>query len=87
MQREVALPVASVHVLNRAKDPVTKRHKYPQVINDFSEALAHGGGPCGVSGATAYYSGWNMLTPTLKHDMFWSSTDVLEDAWLANHDP
>mmetsp|Transcript_7518 Transcript_7518/g.10570 ORF Transcript_7518/g.10570 Transcript_7518/m.10570 type:complete len:218 (+) Transcript_7518:2-655(+) len=48
---QVALPVASVHVLNRAKDPVTKRHKYPQVINDFSEALAHGGGPCGVSGA------------------------------------
>jgi hypothetical protein len=35
-----ALPDATMHVYNRAKDPATKRYKYPQVINDFSEALA-----------------------------------------------
>lgn len=35
-----ALPNASMHVFNRLKDPATKRYKYAQVTNDFSEALA-----------------------------------------------
>mmetsp|Transcript_34865 Transcript_34865/g.81477 ORF Transcript_34865/g.81477 Transcript_34865/m.81477 type:complete len:483 (-) Transcript_34865:72-1520(-) len=47
---EVAVPGASAQVLNRAKDPVTKRHKYTQLVNDFSEALAAGGGPLAKGG-------------------------------------
>eukprot|EP00927_Polykrikos_kofoidii_P017032 TRINITY_DN17730_c0_g1_i1.p1 TRINITY_DN17730_c0_g1~~TRINITY_DN17730_c0_g1_i1.p1 ORF type:complete len:409 (+),score=70.95 TRINITY_DN17730_c0_g1_i1:73-1227(+) len=39
---EEALPSATFHVYNRAKDPTTKRYKYTQLVNDFSEALAKG---------------------------------------------
>lgn len=34
-----ALPHADMHVFNRSKDPETKRYKYPQLSNDFTEAL------------------------------------------------
>lgn len=36
------LPAADMQVLNRVKDSATKRYKYAQVTNDFSEALASG---------------------------------------------
>jgi len=39
-----ALPKAALHVFNRSKDPATKRYKYAQLSNDFSEALACGRG-------------------------------------------
>jgi len=39
--RSVA-PKAKIQVHNRAKDPTTKRSKFPQLLNDFSEALAAG---------------------------------------------
>lgn len=39
-----ALPKAAMHVFNRSKDPATKRYKYAQLVNDFSEALACGRG-------------------------------------------
>lgn len=39
-----ALPGVPLLVYNRAKDPRTKHYKYPQVSNDFAEALASGRG-------------------------------------------
>lgn len=45
-------PEAETFVLNRAKDPHTKRYKYPQLANGFSESLASG---CRISGLE--YSG------------------------------
>lgn len=50
-----ALPEATMHVFNRAKDPTTKRYKYAQVVNDFTEALVSGRGLhlCSHAGAAA----------------------------------
>jgi len=45
-----AFPRASLQVYNRAKDPETKRHKYPQIRNDFCESLALGRGFDNISG-------------------------------------
>lgn len=41
---KAALPEATMYVLNRAKDQATKRYRYPQVVNDFTEALVSGHG-------------------------------------------
>mmetsp|Transcript_29842 Transcript_29842/g.36571 ORF Transcript_29842/g.36571 Transcript_29842/m.36571 type:complete len:372 (+) Transcript_29842:58-1173(+) len=40
-----AFPEASTSVYNRAKDPGTKRYKFPQLFNDFSLSLTKG---CGL---------------------------------------
>lgn len=40
-----AFPEASIRVYNRAKDPGTKRYKFPQLFNDFSLSLTKG---CGL---------------------------------------
>lgn len=40
-----AFPAASTRVYNRAKDPNTKRYKFPQLFNDFSLSLTKG---CGL---------------------------------------
>ncbi|CAJ1397682.1 unnamed protein product [Effrenium voratum] len=44
-----AFPEAQTRVYNRAKDPQTKRYKFPQLLNDFSLSLTKGCGlPPGV---------------------------------------
>lgn len=48
------LPLATVVVFNRAKDAATKRYRYPQLVNDFSESLARGRG-LGTSGEEEPY--------------------------------
>ncbi|CAE7206567.1 SYRV3 [Symbiodinium necroappetens] len=40
-----AFPLAQTRVYNRAKDPQTKRYKFPQLLNDFSLSLTKG---CGL---------------------------------------